>query len=149
MQVFENGRIDHTMFVQLSLLRGNLIYLTMNCYEYNLVSQLIMCLPYYCYWHERKGYKCTSFKVAQVENLKILKKALGVFSGEKLPYQCHFADCSFLHANSCREHKLITACCCDKLLLVNTWLRYQRHQKYNRKKRHEVAIMKRTFIWEE
>ncbi|KAF2884689.1 hypothetical protein ILUMI_21486 [Ignelater luminosus] len=29
-----------------------------------------------------------------------------------LPRQCQFADCSFLHANSCQEHKLITACCC-------------------------------------
>ncbi|KAK6621646.1 hypothetical protein RUM43_006846 [Polyplax serrata] len=32
----------------------------------------------------------------------------------KLPYQCKYADCSFLHANTCREHKLITACCCSK-----------------------------------
>ncbi|KAJ8925326.1 hypothetical protein NQ315_009156, partial [Exocentrus adspersus] len=31
---------------------------------------------------------------------------------DRLPYQCRFADCSFLHANSCQEHKLITACCC-------------------------------------
>ncbi|KAK4884231.1 hypothetical protein RN001_000502 [Aquatica leii] len=29
-----------------------------------------------------------------------------------LPFQCQFADCSFLHANTCVEHKLITACCC-------------------------------------
>ncbi|XP_066262297.1 uncharacterized protein [Euwallacea similis] len=36
---------------------------------------------------------------------------------DKLPYQCQFADCSFLHANSCREHKLITACCCTNLYL--------------------------------
>ncbi|XP_057656972.1 uncharacterized protein LOC130894276 isoform X1 [Diorhabda carinulata] len=34
---------------------------------------------------------------------------------EQLPYQCKFADCSFLHANSCSEHKLITACCCISL----------------------------------
>ncbi|XP_045474988.1 uncharacterized protein LOC123680908 [Harmonia axyridis] len=33
---------------------------------------------------------------------------------EQLPRQCYYADCSFLHANSCREHKLITACCCVK-----------------------------------
>nr|CAI5829752.1 unnamed protein product [Callosobruchus analis] len=29
-----------------------------------------------------------------------------------VPYQCYYADCSFLHANSCSEHKLISACCC-------------------------------------
>ncbi|XP_044746803.1 uncharacterized protein LOC123308277 [Coccinella septempunctata] len=33
---------------------------------------------------------------------------------EQLPQQCYYADCSFLHANTCREHKLITACCCIK-----------------------------------
>ncbi|XP_065217490.1 uncharacterized protein LOC135843501 [Planococcus citri] len=32
-----------------------------------------------------------------------------------LPLQCKFADCSFLHANSCKEHRLITACCCNQL----------------------------------
>ncbi|KAB0804013.1 hypothetical protein PPYR_00983 [Photinus pyralis] len=33
-----------------------------------------------------------------------------------LPFQCQFADCSFLHANSCKEHSLIAGCCCiDKL----------------------------------
>ncbi|XP_046401565.1 uncharacterized protein LOC124167630 [Ischnura elegans] len=31
-----------------------------------------------------------------------------------LPHQCVYADCSFLHANSCKEHKLITACCCNR-----------------------------------
>ncbi|ERL85160.1 uncharacterized protein LOC109536837 [Dendroctonus ponderosae] len=36
---------------------------------------------------------------------------------DQLPYQCQFADCSFLHANTCREHKLITACCCTNYLL--------------------------------
>ncbi|XP_071454119.1 uncharacterized protein [Hetaerina americana] len=34
-----------------------------------------------------------------------------------LPYQCRYADCSFLHANSCQEHKLITACCCTRAFL--------------------------------
>ncbi|KAF5292772.1 hypothetical protein FQA39_LY13817 [Lamprigera yunnana] len=29
-----------------------------------------------------------------------------------LPYQCQYADCGFLHANTCKEHELITACCC-------------------------------------
>ncbi|XP_075221813.1 uncharacterized protein LOC142324754 isoform X2 [Lycorma delicatula] len=33
-----------------------------------------------------------------------------------LPYQCQYADCSFLHSNSCREHHLITACCCDRFI---------------------------------
>ncbi|XP_018340763.1 PREDICTED: uncharacterized protein LOC108747661 isoform X2 [Trachymyrmex septentrionalis] len=30
-----------------------------------------------------------------------------------LPYQCKLADCRFLHANSCREHRLIANCCCN------------------------------------
>nr|XP_018915622.1 PREDICTED: uncharacterized protein LOC109043045 [Bemisia tabaci] len=32
----------------------------------------------------------------------------------ELPYQCKFADCGFLHANSCNEHHLITSCCCNQ-----------------------------------
>ncbi|XP_060533155.1 uncharacterized protein LOC132706084 [Cylas formicarius] len=35
---------------------------------------------------------------------------------DRLPFQCQFADCSFLHANSCHEHQLITACCCTKFM---------------------------------
>ncbi|XP_033229193.1 uncharacterized protein LOC117180794 [Belonocnema kinseyi] len=31
----------------------------------------------------------------------------------ELPHQCRLADCSFLHSNSCREHKLIANCCCS------------------------------------
>ncbi|XP_022911870.1 uncharacterized protein [Onthophagus taurus] len=31
---------------------------------------------------------------------------------DRLPYECQYADCSFIHANTCQEHKLITACCC-------------------------------------
>ncbi|XP_076165598.1 uncharacterized protein LOC143145769 [Ptiloglossa arizonensis] len=31
----------------------------------------------------------------------------------ELPYQCKLADCRFLHANSCREHRLIATCCCS------------------------------------
>ncbi|KAK9497812.1 hypothetical protein O3M35_003732 [Rhynocoris fuscipes] len=34
----------------------------------------------------------------------------------ELPIECKLADCSFLHANSCREHFLITRCCCNKVL---------------------------------
>ncbi|CAH0551670.1 unnamed protein product [Brassicogethes aeneus] len=34
---------------------------------------------------------------------------------DRVPYQCMYADCSFLHANTCAEHKLITACCCTNL----------------------------------
>ncbi|XP_017761212.1 PREDICTED: uncharacterized protein LOC108551519 [Eufriesea mexicana] len=30
-----------------------------------------------------------------------------------LPYQCKLADCRFLHANNCREHRLIAICCCS------------------------------------
>ncbi|XP_076297558.1 uncharacterized protein LOC143217309 [Lasioglossum baleicum] len=30
-----------------------------------------------------------------------------------LPYQCKLADCRFLHANNCREHRLIATCCCS------------------------------------
>lgn len=33
-----------------------------------------------------------------------------------LPPQCSYADCSFLHANTCKEHRLITACCCNQRL---------------------------------
>ncbi|KAK9871939.1 hypothetical protein WA026_015189 [Henosepilachna vigintioctopunctata] len=33
---------------------------------------------------------------------------------EQLPHQCIYADCSFLHSNSCYEHSLITSCCCVK-----------------------------------
>ncbi|KAG8304044.1 hypothetical protein J6590_103599 [Homalodisca vitripennis] len=36
----------------------------------------------------------------------------------KLPPQCKLADCSFLHANTCKEHRLITRCCCDRLLYI-------------------------------
>ncbi|KAI5748171.1 hypothetical protein M8J77_022601 [Diaphorina citri] len=35
---------------------------------------------------------------------------------DDLPPQCNYADCSFLHANTCREHRLITACCCNQRL---------------------------------
>ncbi|XP_011135434.1 uncharacterized protein LOC105180832 [Harpegnathos saltator] len=34
-------------------------------------------------------------------------------SHHDLPYQCRLADCGFLHANSCREHRLIANCCCS------------------------------------
>ncbi|XP_055698512.1 uncharacterized protein LOC129798980 isoform X2 [Phlebotomus papatasi] len=27
---------------------------------------------------------------------------------------CYYADCSFLYANSCYEHDLITNCCCNQ-----------------------------------
>ncbi|XP_073999015.1 uncharacterized protein isoform X2 [Rhodnius prolixus] len=30
----------------------------------------------------------------------------------ELPKECKLAVCTFLHANSCREHYLITRCCC-------------------------------------
>ncbi|XP_014294700.1 uncharacterized protein [Halyomorpha halys] len=33
----------------------------------------------------------------------------------QLPPQCKLADCSFLHANTCRDHHLITRCCCNKV----------------------------------
>nr|XP_023015520.1 uncharacterized protein LOC111505012 [Leptinotarsa decemlineata] len=36
---------------------------------------------------------------------------------DRVPPQCRYADCSFLHANSCSEHKLITACCCTNFVL--------------------------------
>ncbi|KAK9712231.1 hypothetical protein QE152_g24996 [Popillia japonica] len=35
---------------------------------------------------------------------------------DKYPYECQYADCNFLHANSCYEHKLISACCCTNYL---------------------------------
>ncbi|XP_026674599.1 uncharacterized protein LOC113465118, partial [Ceratina calcarata] len=31
---------------------------------------------------------------------------------DDLPFVCTLADCGFLHANSCREHRLIARCCC-------------------------------------
>ncbi|XP_014247257.1 uncharacterized protein LOC106665383 [Cimex lectularius] len=34
----------------------------------------------------------------------------------QLPLECKYADCSFLHANSCRYHHLITRCCCNKYI---------------------------------
>ncbi|XP_051164839.1 uncharacterized protein LOC127283785 [Leptopilina boulardi] len=34
-------------------------------------------------------------------------------SNYQLPNQCYLADCSFLHANTCREHRLIANCCCS------------------------------------
>ncbi|BES90569.1 Hypothetical protein NTJ_03377 [Nesidiocoris tenuis] len=34
----------------------------------------------------------------------------------ELPLECKLADCSFLHANSCRDHNLITRCCCNKFV---------------------------------
>ncbi|KAK7866119.1 hypothetical protein R5R35_011635 [Gryllus longicercus] len=37
------------------------------------------------------------------------------YDPEPLPYQCRYADCSFLHANSCKEHKLIAECCCNRI----------------------------------
>ena len=36
---------------------------------------------------------------------------------DRLPPECRLADCSFLHSNSCYEHKLITACCCTNYLI--------------------------------
>ncbi|XP_059477873.1 uncharacterized protein LOC132198103 [Neocloeon triangulifer] len=33
-----------------------------------------------------------------------------------LPRECQFADCSFLHANTCQEHQLITRCCCSNFV---------------------------------
>ncbi|RLU23499.1 hypothetical protein DMN91_003704 [Ooceraea biroi] len=34
-------------------------------------------------------------------------------SHHDLPYQCRLADCRFLHARTCREHRLIANCCCS------------------------------------
>ncbi|EZA61574.1 hypothetical protein DMN91_003870 [Ooceraea biroi] len=34
-------------------------------------------------------------------------------SHHDLPYQCRLADCRFLHASTCREHRLIANCCCS------------------------------------
>ncbi|KAF6215855.1 hypothetical protein GE061_000190 [Apolygus lucorum] len=34
----------------------------------------------------------------------------------QLPLECKLADCSFLHANSCRDHHLITRCCCNRII---------------------------------
>ncbi|GAB1861206.1 hypothetical protein CAJAP_02285 [Camponotus japonicus] len=44
---------------------------------------------------------------------KLLHDACCCVDSHDLPYQCRLADCRFLHANSCREHRLIANCCCS------------------------------------
>ncbi|XP_072744912.1 uncharacterized protein [Anoplolepis gracilipes] len=44
---------------------------------------------------------------------KLLHDACCCADSYDLPYQCKLADCRFLHANSCREHRLIANCCCS------------------------------------
>ncbi|CAL1684550.1 unnamed protein product [Lasius platythorax] len=44
---------------------------------------------------------------------KLLHDACCCADSHDLPYQCRLADCRFLHANSCREHRLIANCCCS------------------------------------
>ncbi|KAL6264544.1 hypothetical protein P5V15_004649 [Pogonomyrmex californicus] len=44
---------------------------------------------------------------------KLLHDACCCTDSHDLPYQCRLADCRFLHANSCREHRLIANCCCS------------------------------------
>ncbi|XP_012231433.1 uncharacterized protein [Linepithema humile] len=44
---------------------------------------------------------------------KLLHDACCCTNSHDLPYQCKVADCRFLHANSCREHRLIANCCCN------------------------------------
>ncbi|KAM0728653.1 hypothetical protein ACS0PU_004908 [Formica fusca] len=44
---------------------------------------------------------------------KLLHDACCCTDSNDLPYQCKLADCRFLHANSCREHRLIANCCCS------------------------------------
>ncbi|VVC33958.1 Hypothetical protein CINCED_3A006042 [Cinara cedri] len=47
---------------------------------------------------------------------KLLHDACCCLDPHDLPNECQFADCSFLHSNTCREHRLITACCCNQFL---------------------------------
>ncbi|XP_069677848.1 uncharacterized protein [Periplaneta americana] len=65
-----------------------------------------------------KRYDCPKcdYSVFSYCSDKLLHDACCCLTSHDLPYQCHYADCSFLHANSCHEHKLITACCCSKLV---------------------------------
>ncbi|XP_011704791.1 PREDICTED: uncharacterized protein LOC105460046 [Wasmannia auropunctata] len=44
---------------------------------------------------------------------KLLHDACCCTNSHDLPYQCRLADCRFLHANSCMEHRLIANCCCN------------------------------------
>ncbi|XP_012528568.1 uncharacterized protein LOC105832295 [Monomorium pharaonis] len=44
---------------------------------------------------------------------KLLHDACCCTDSHDLPHQCRLADCRFLHANSCREHRLIANCCCN------------------------------------
>ncbi|XP_050530836.1 uncharacterized protein LOC126899737 [Daktulosphaira vitifoliae] len=45
---------------------------------------------------------------------KLLHDACCCLDPQDLPNECQFADCSFLHSNTCKEHRLITACCCNQ-----------------------------------
>ncbi|XP_023726424.1 uncharacterized protein LOC111874825 [Cryptotermes secundus] len=67
---------------------------------------------------ERRRYDCPlcDSSVFSYCSDKLLHDACCCLRPYELPYQCNYADCSFLHANSCREHKLITACCCSKVI---------------------------------
>ncbi|KAL0133143.1 hypothetical protein PUN28_000716 [Cardiocondyla obscurior] len=44
---------------------------------------------------------------------KLFHDACCCSNSHDIPYQCELADCRFLHANSCREHRLIANCCCS------------------------------------
>ncbi|XP_020283894.1 uncharacterized protein LOC109854821 [Pseudomyrmex gracilis] len=44
---------------------------------------------------------------------KLFHDACCCTDSHDLPYQCKLADCRFLHANSCKEHRLIANCCCS------------------------------------
>lgn len=48
--------------------------------------------------------------------IEIIHYLFYFFTDTDLPNECQFADCSFLHSNTCREHRLITACCCNQFL---------------------------------
>ncbi|KDR23927.1 uncharacterized protein LOC110831758 [Zootermopsis nevadensis] len=67
---------------------------------------------------DRRPYDCPlcDSSVFSYCSDKLLHDACCCLKPHELPYQCNYADCSFLHANSCREHRLITACCCNRLI---------------------------------
>jgi len=61
------------------------------------------------------GYRCPlcDSSIYPYCSEKLLHDACCCTNSHDLPYQCKVADCRFLHANSCREHRLIANCCCN------------------------------------
>ncbi|CAG2066055.1 unnamed protein product [Timema podura] len=72
--------------------------------------------PYDCPLCDSSVYSYCSNKLLHDACCCISPKGVGDVSDPSAPYQCNYADCSFLHANTCREHHLITRCCCNRFI---------------------------------